>query len=76
MILLFLETRIGRGLAVAVACGVAFLLFASHERGIGSRSAITKIEKATSNAVTLGTRAARKSGTDGVRKLDPTTRND
>ena len=76
MILLFLETRIGRGLAVAVACGFAFVLFASHERGIGSRSAITKIEKANTNAVTLGTRAARKSGTDGVRKLDPTTRND
>ena len=69
------------GKAAAFAAGFLSLVmwFASEQRQIGGERAVTNINQATDNAVTLGRAAADKSraGTGGVRrKLDPTTRND
>ena len=66
---------LGAGLVVALvgvrACDVA------NQRSIGETRAVTRIEKATDNATKLGTAAAAKSVSGGVRgQRDPTTRND
>ena len=48
-----------------------------HQRAIGSKEAVAKIDKANDNASKLGKGAASKSLSDGVRgQRDPTTRND
>jgi hypothetical protein len=69
------RVALGAGLVVALvgvrACDVA------NQRSIGETRAVTKIEKATDNATKLGTAAAAKSVSGGVRgQRDPTTRND
>lgn len=48
-----------------------------HQRGIGERKAVAKIEKANDNATKLGKRAAAGSTDSGMRgKRDPSTRDD
>lgn len=76
IIIEFFSTKIGRLVAVGAASIVAFLAFVSHERSVGGRNVVTKIEKANTKAVAIGTGSARKSADGGVRgKIDPTTRN-
>lgn len=49
----------------------------AKQRRIGAERTINKIEKANDHATKLGTRAADKSRSGGVRgTVDPTTRND
>lgn len=49
----------------------------SNQQAKGAEKAVAKIEKATTNATTLGKRAAARSTAPGVRgPVDPTTRND
>jgi hypothetical protein len=69
------RVALGAGLVVALvgvrACDV------SNQRSIGEERAVVKIEKATDNATKLGTAAAAKSVSGGVRgQRDPTTRHD
>jgi hypothetical protein len=47
-----------------------------HQRAIGSKEAVAKIDKATSNAAKLGKSAADKSAAGGLHsnRRDPTTR--
>lgn len=47
-----------------------------HQRVIGEKRAVAKIEKANNHAVQIGKRAAERSTSGGVRgAVDPTTRN-
>lgn len=49
----------------------------AKQRRIGESRAVEKIEKANTNAVQIGKRAAARSSAPGVRgERDPTTRND
>ncbi|TXH53183.1 MAG: hypothetical protein E6Q97_13785 [Desulfurellales bacterium] len=64
--------------AAALAAGAGFLVTSCvvRDRNVAERQT-AKIEKATNNAVQLGSGAARKSGDVGVRgAIDPSTRND
>lgn len=48
-----------------------------HQRNIGARVAIEKVEKANETAIAIGNAGASKSGIAGVSgQRDPTTRND
>ena len=73
----FFSTKLGRLAAVGAASIVAFLAFVSHERSVGARNVVTKIDKANTKAVAIGTSGARKSADSGVRgAIDPSTRYD
>lgn len=81
MIFAFLLTKIGRIVAsgtVLVLAFVGWLIAHDHKVATrGAEKAVAKIEKANDNATKLGTRAAARSQSDGVRgQRDPTTRND
>ena len=77
---LFFSTLWGRlalGAGLVVALVVVRAMDVSKQRAIGEERAVVKIEKATDNATKLGTAAAAKSVSGGVRgQRDPTTRND
>lgn len=66
--------------ALAIGAGVLVTSCVMRDRSIESRGAVkavTKIEKANSNATKLGSDAARKSSDQRVRGIiDPSTRHD
>lgn len=72
----------GNGIFAAIAAGlVAFgawtWAFAKKHQAVGEQRAVAKIEKATTNAIAKGKRAAAASAAPGVRGVrDPSTRND
>lgn len=74
----FLDTKVGRMLAIGAIVLVAFgvWLFA-HDRKVAGK-AVQKIERATDNAITLGNSGADRSRSGRVRggRIDPTTSND
>lgn len=73
----FFSTKLGRMAAVGAASIVAFLAFVSHERSVGARNVVTKIDKANTKAVAIGSGSARKSADSSVRgTVDPSTRYD
>ena len=75
IIMEFFGTKLGRMAAVGAASIVAFFAFVSHERSIGARNVVTKIDKANTKAVELGARSASKSADGSVRgTIDPSTR--
>ncbi len=68
--------------AIMVAVGTTIVIGScvARDHGLkrkGAQEAVTKIDKANAHATKIGSDAARKSGTPGVRgPIDPTTRND
>ena len=69
----------GKSIALLAGISVCYFGWRTEQRAIGETKAVAKIEKATKNAVNLGTSAARKSASPGVqmvRKRDPSTRDD
>lgn len=66
----FAASKTGRILILVFACGVAFLVNNSHQRGIGEKNAVAKIEKATDNAIEKAHSAGSKSASGhGVQPL-------
>jgi len=69
--------RFGLHIGVVLGVGVAFLTWDHSRVQKGRTLERAKIEKATSNAATMGKRAADKSSSGGVRgQRDPTTRDE
>lgn len=69
--------RVALGAGIVLALMVVRTMDVSKQQAIGEDRAVAKIEKATDNATQIGTAAAAKSVSGGVRgKRDPTTRND
>jgi hypothetical protein len=72
----WVKNRVAELVASAVVVSVFFGWLAVHDYRVKVKQT-AKIEKATSNAANLGSGAARKSQSDGVRgQRDPTTRDD
>jgi hypothetical protein len=77
LVLEFLRTKLGQYILIGASAVAAFLVFVSHERSVGSRKAVAKIEQQDAVHVTKAQAAAKRSADPAARGVrDPYVRAD